>query len=596
MITSTLHYDLFHEKLLRKRLASFGFPSNLAARFSFMEKWLQFSTDGHVHNQLTQAEFLHDLFVEILGYRSPFHNDAQLVELEFHPESALGFFGEETSDIVAEIVISDHYHHKPEPRQPSTEWLIVTDFRCLWLYHRDYPSLFVQSFIFEELAQLEKMREFYFLLSRRTLLTGVPTSKEPSRTAQLLQECQQLENDVLRAFYQQYAKIRGQLIKDFRYRLQQFSNTIEQTKPKVIIVEEEIEQEQQIEYEAFRNAQKLLNRVIFMTFGGSHGILPRHLIRDAYEFKNPYLNQPVWENYKAIFRWMRQGNSRHIPPISGYDWSLFIEDPILDQELFVGDELCRQIKELNRFDLKEEISPAILACLWDELVKDIGQFKKDPRSLTKKRTPKFPAKILLQTELAVHQVKQYLYSQNNYEIPATDTVIEDRIAFWQHHYHNLQQLKIIHSRCGAGIILIALLDFLVTEYQNTYRQLLSLDALPHPHYDAINHDLEDNLAPHLGDDLESKIENGTNSAINGILPPLELWIMHILRNHLYGCDIFAEMVEIARLNLELRLLPLSLAAMVIDSHLLVGQVENCEFDSSCRDAIAKGKALIIGKL
>jgi len=55
-------------------------------------------------------------------------------------------------------------------------------------------------------------------------------------------------------------------------------------------------------------------------------------------------------------------------------------------------------------------------------------------------------------------------------------------------------------------------------------------------------------------------------------------------------------VEIARLNLELRLLPLSMATSVIESHLLVGQVDDCEFDSSCRDAIAKGTALIIGKL
>ena len=592
MITPTLHYALFHEKPLRRRLASFGFPNNLGDRFRFIEKWLRFGTDGHVHNQLTEAEFLHDLFVEILGYRSPFHNDDQLAELEFHPESALGFFGENCCDIVAEITISDQYQGKPEPRHPETEWLIVTDFQRLWLYHQNYPSLLVQSFVFEELADLEKMREFYFLLSRRTLLKKIPTSKEVSRTAQLLHECQQLENDILRSFYQQYAKIRGQLIKDFRYRLQQSINSninitdtiTELVKASSNKESRELDQDEIIEYEALRNAQKLLNRVVFITFGEANGILPRYLMRDAYEFKNPYIDQAVWENYKAVFRWIRQGNSRYIPPISDYDYSLFMEDPVLDRELFVGDELCRQIKEINRFDLKEEVSGIVLACLWDELVKDIGQFKKDRHALSKKRTPKFPSKILLQTANAVTQVRQYLYSRNSYPLPQQDTGLEDKLIFWKNHYQNLQKLKIIHSRCGAGIILIAILDFLLAEYQYTYQQLLNLGSLP-------------NMMP-VDSELQSVQEsNLTNpNGSNPMMPTLTSWIKCILQNHLYGCDVFPEMVEIARLNLVLRLLPLSIPAVVIESNLLVGTIDDSQFDSSCRDAINNGSALVIGKL
>ncbi len=595
MITPTLHYDLFHDKLLRRRLSSFGFPNHLSDRFRFIEKWLQFTAAGHMHNQLTEAEFLHDLFVEILGYRSPFHNDHQLAELEFHPAPALGFFGENCCDIVAEITISDRYQGKPEPRHPETEWLLVTDFQRLWLYHQNYPSLLAQSFIFEELADDEKMREFYFLLSRRTLLKGLPTSKEVSRTTQLLQECQQLENDVLRGFYQQYTKIRGQLIKDFRYRLRQSLHnspsatgaTTESAISDSKLDEDTSDQEQLMEHEALRNAQKLLNRVIFIAFGETNGILPRHLMRDAYEFKNPYIDQPVWENYKAVFRWIRQGNSRHVPPINDYDYSLFSEDPVLDQELFVGDELCRQIKELNRFDLKEEVSAAVLACFWDELIKDIGQFKKDRHTLSKKRTPKFPAKILLQTASAVTQVRQYLYSRNTHPLPSADAPLEEKIAFWQNHYENLQGLKIIHSRCGAGIILIAMLDFLLAEYQYTYRQLLSLGILPHNIFNLINHNLADSAGePSSDHDVINTAE----------IPLTESWLIYILKNHLYGCDIFPEMLEIARLNLALRLIPYAIPVALLESRLLVGTIEDAPFDQLCYDAIRNGNALVISKL
>ncbi|MFN5855189.1 MAG: hypothetical protein ACK456_04715, partial [Pseudanabaenaceae cyanobacterium] len=344
----------------------------------------------------------------------------------------------------------------------------------------------------------------------------------------------------------------------------------------------ELDQEQIIEYEALRNAQKLLNRVVFITFGETNGILPRYLMRDAYEFKNPYMDQPVWENYKAVFRWIRQGNTRHIPPISDYDYSLFLEDPVLDRELFVGDELCRQIKEINRFDLKEEVSGIVLACLWDELVKDIGQFKKDRHALSKKRNPKFPSKILLQTANAVTQVRQYLYSRNSYPLPQQDTALAAKLAFWEAHYQNLQQLKVIHSRCGAGIILIAILDFLLAEYQHTYKQLLNLGSLPDK--SPIDSELQLVQEPHL-------------ITLNASHPMmLGAWITHILQNHLYGCDVFPEMVEIARLNLVLRLLPFSIPAAIIESNLLVGTIDDSQFDQSCRDAINNGAALVIGKL
>ena len=85
-------YSLFHPKPLAKRISSFGFPRDLGDRFQIIQKWLCFAKDGEPSNLLAEAQFLHDIFVDILGYKSPFENNGGTWELELHPPSCPRFF------------------------------------------------------------------------------------------------------------------------------------------------------------------------------------------------------------------------------------------------------------------------------------------------------------------------------------------------------------------------------------------------------------------------------------------------------------------------------------------------------------------------
>jgi|694.fasta_scaffold113683_3 hypothetical protein len=548
------YYSLFHPKPLARRVSSFGFPRDLGDRFQILHKWLSLANDHQPINLIAEAQFLHDIFVDILGYRSPFETTGGTWELELHPKSALGFFTEPSANepihVIAEIHVNSAEEGaivKPEPEHETTEWLIVLDYRDICLYHRNVSSLFCQRFSWESLADLDQLKAFYFLLSRRTLLRGIANSEERSRTTQLLEESHQLESEVLKNFYSHYYKIRSQLIKDFRYRLQLLAQT-----PDV-----EINIENVIDI-AIYQAQKLLNRILFVSYCQDLHLLPNNLIKDAYEFVNPYIEQPIWENYKAIFRWVQNGNPHYSPSINAYPFSLFTRDRLLDQSLFVGDELCRQIKEISRFDFREDVTRHILTCLFDESIKELSQYRKDLSNLSKRRIPKLPCKTILQSESVIRTLQQHLsLAKTNSE--HENMFVQNTLIYCLEYQSRLLNIKIIHPKCGAGVFLTTALEFLISEHDRI-------------HY----------LLTKFADDHEVVIHKTRTEVIT-----------HILQHNLFGCDIAEESVEITRLSLYLRSLEINPSLPNFERNIQLGELSTCDFGDEFREASDRGEIVIL---
>lgn len=560
------YYSLLHPKPLARRVSSFGFPRDLGDRFQVLHKWLRFASDGKPSNLIAEAQFLHDIFVDILGYRSPFETSIGAWELELHPKPVLGFFAENLVNVIVEISINTAEQGaiiKPEPEHESTEWLVVLDYREICLYHRNVSSLFCQRFAWESLADLEQLKAFYFLLSRRTLLKGIANSDERSRTTQLLEESHQLESEILKNFYSHYSKIRGQLIKDFRYRLQ----TLAQLSPSEDAIAETqhqaIDASQAIEI-AIYQAQKLLNRILFVAYCEDRKLLPEHLIKDAYEFVNPYIEQPVWENYKAIFRWVHQGNSRYKIPIEAYSLSIFASDRLLDQVLFVGDELCRQIKEITRFDFDQDITRHMLTGLLDESLKELAQYRKDLSYLSKRRSPKLPCKNILQSESVIKTLQNHL----SLTAPTTqspefiDSELDREKATLDYccaYQKRLLNIKVVHPKCGSGVFLVTALEFLISEHERI-------------HY------LISKFAP------ESNLSAFASLADSA---------MYILQHNLFGCDVSAEAVDMTRLVLCLRSLEVSKNLPNVNHNIQLGELATCDFGEEFKTASDRGELVIL---
>jgi hypothetical protein len=458
-------YPLFQLKTLIKRMSSFGFPSNLDSRAAKIRKWLDFIAGGDRPNPATDAEFLHEIFVDVLGYRSPFY---------------------------------------------TTEWLIVTNYQEIRLYHRFSSPLFYQQFHLHALTSSNGLKQFYFILCRRTLLTANPKTQEPSRTLQMLEESRQIEADIAKDFYSQYHKIRLQLIKDFQYRLQQLPRS----------QESDVDEVKNL---AIDRAQKLLSRILFIAVGEDRQLLANGLLNNAYEFYNPYTNQPVWVNYKAIFNWMDRGNSKPNWLVNAYGGSLFAPDDILDRFLFVGDELCRQIKELTRFSFDEEISNAIIAFVLEESVKDLALLKTEAEKLPKRRKHHYPPKSLLNSSSVWHEIRAYLANKaplNPSDRSSSDAEI---VEYLQKRLSCLIDLKIVNANCNTGIALVTALDCLLDEYKNLEQELLKSGIDP---------------GLLLNEEFPGFAEQDS--------------IATICQRNLFGCDPDLENIEIAKLCLWLR--------------------------------------------
>ena len=562
------YYSLFHPKPLSRRVSSFGFPRDLGDRFQIINKWLCFANDGEPSNLIAEAQFLHDIFVDILGYRSPFETNGGTWELELHPHPALGFFTETSANVIAEIRVNTAEEGaivKPEPEHETTEWFIVLDYREVCLYHRDVSSLFCQRFSWESLADLDQLKTFYFLLSRRTLLRGIANSEERSRTTQLLEESHQLESEVLKNFYSHYYKIRSQLIKDFRYRLLLIAQT-----PNTSNLDVHPQINPQINVEdaiaiAIYQAQKLLNRILFVACCEDRHLLPENLIKDAYEFTNPYIEQPIWENYKAIFRWVQNGNPDYQTPISAYPFSLFERDRILDNALFVGDELCRQIKEIARFDFCEDVTRHILTCICDESIKELSQYRKDLGNLSKRRTPKLPCKAILQSESVIRTLQQHLSLANlaNDDLDSDRKFSQDTLAYCKEYQECLLKIKILHPKCGAGVFLATALEFLISEHERIHYLLTKFSP--------------------VGEMLTQETVYKT---------PTEI-VAHILQHNLFGCDLSEESVEITRLSLCLRSLEIHPSLPSFEHNIQLGELATCDFGKEFREASDRGEVVIL---
>ena len=300
---------------------------------------------------------------------------------------------------------------------------------------------------------------------------------------------------------------------------------------------------------------------MFVAYCEDRQLLPENLIKDAYEFKNPYIVQPIWENYKAIFNWVQNGNANYHIPINAYPFSLFVSDRILDQALFVGDELCRQIKEIARFDFNEDITRHILTCLFDESIKELSQYRKDLSNLSKRRTPKLPCKAILHSESVIRALQQHLSSTKNHH-NEDQQFTQDTLAYCQEYQKRLLKIKIIHPKCGAGVFLSTALEFLLSEHERIHYLLTKFS------------------------------DNSDNEEAIAHQTPTEV-ITHILQHNLFGCDVVEESIEITRLSLCLRSLEINASLPDFEHNIQLGELAHCNFGEEFKAASDRGEVIIL---
>ncbi|MHB8679884.1 MAG: Eco57I restriction-modification methylase domain-containing protein, partial [Rudaea sp.] len=563
---SLFRQPLLNPSLVAKQLKPEPIDPGHAA---LLHGWAATIRDGSISTQKEIAirrPFLDMLFVKILGYR-PF---GQGGEWTIHDEQAagrgsvdtvLGLFaanapakivapfelkGPQTSDLDA---IMPGRHKSPVQQAweyandtPGCRFVLVSNMIELRLYAVGHGRQAYETWQIVDLVNPSEYARLRLVLGASQLLGGA--------TARLLESSAGAEKEITQKLYKDYRTLRVQMIVALAH-----------ANPTIALAD------------IISHAQTLLDRVLFVAFAEDRTLLPEKTLDRAYRTRNEFNPQPIWENFRGLFRAIDRGNpSLGIP---AYNGGLFAEDPGLDA-LTVGDDTCRAFQQLGEYDFASEVGVTVLGHIFEQSVADLEELREaagtegfelkakeqvergSARSVKGRRkdegvvyTPDHITGFIVEQALggylaaaferllegfvadpkaprdAAGEIVWKQAAKNDpvrAKLPRTSKGksagsakgdVADRAyeyLFWRDWLEFLKSVAVVDPACGSGAFLVAAFDWLHAEYRRVTEQLHAITGS----YDLF--------------DLNKAILNG----------------------NLYGVDLNAESVEITKLSLWLK--------------------------------------------
>ena len=275
--------------------------------------------------------------------------------------------------------------------------------------------------------------------------------------------------------------------------------------------------------------QKLCDRLVFILFAEDRGLLRLRTIAEIKDkFQNQVTELSFYDFYKIYFKAIDEGSERL--DIKRYNGGLFATDTELD--VLKIDDSVLEAQFLSDYDFLSDIGVNILGHIFESSLNDLEELNAqingnefDAKQSKRKKdgifyTPEFITEFIVENSLGALckakkdelglNLNELLAPKNPKKLTKAESEIKDKIYAYREW---LLSLKILDPACGSGAFLNQALEFLISEHGalDTYRKVYEGEGL--------------GLY-----DIESTI----------------------LENNLYGVDINADAVEIARLSLWLR--------------------------------------------
>lgn len=546
---------LFNAKTLGRYLRPADLPGN---HKTILENWSNLVRSGRIKG-LKEVElhgdFKSGIIEGVLGYKSPVGNDEFTVATEKSilrgsVDLALGRFSKDKTEIVAPFELKGASTHdldaimpgraKSPVQQaweyatnaPGVKWVLVSNYLEIRLYGFGEGTQAYEHFDLSRLTEPEEYARFILLLSAENLLSG--------KTADLLAESRHEDKDITNALYADYKELRGTLI-----------FTIRQQLPGLDPVD------------SIAAAQKVLDRILFTAFAEDTGLLPDSILENCFSQRNEFAPQPVWQNFTGLFAAIDRGNKAlDVPPYNG---GLFAPDPVLDN-LELPDAVCEKFRDIGAYDFASEISVTVLGHIFEQSIADVERLQAIARgeesepektsgtSGRRKRdgvvyTPDYIARFIVDQTLGTHLKEIFANTVLQFANKGADPGDYENIPWkrktgeleaWEVYRERLKTLRIVDPACGSGVFLVMAFDFMKEELSR------------------VNDKIAD-LRGGAGDLFDPDSE--------------------IMANNLFGVDVNAESVEIAKLSLWVKTARKGKALDSLDDNLKVGDslIEDSSF-------------------
>jgi N-6 DNA Methylase/TaqI-like C-terminal specificity domain len=389
---------------------------------------------------------------------------------------------------------------------PGSEWILVSNCVELRLYRFGRGRNAYEIFDLTKLGDFDEYRRLFLLLDANRLLEN--------ETEKLLVETDNAYKTVTNELFKQYKDVRDAV---------------------VAFIMDAADGPKLKKQTAIECAQKILDRVLFIAFGGGTGLIPPRLLEAATKPVDPLIPVPMWNRFKKLFEYVDKGSGMPLE-IWAYNGGLFRQDKILDA-IVLPDHLAVQIGDLGKWDLGSEVPVTVLGRLFEKSITDlelirnevnnlpppkVGKVKKEGVVYTPDQIARFLVEETLGNTLEERFLKQLKIHTGLDALPRDvfPAVWEDEAVqskLWQAYLADLRSLKILDPACGSGAFLAAAFDALAEEYARVIGRLdaLGVDTDFDPFDEILTHNL-------FGVDLNVESVEITR---------LSLWLKTARRNH-----------------------------------------------------------------
>ena len=543
---------LFRPEALRTRLDKFQPPPAAVAARPKLTHWsnlLGSAQGAGMKETELRDEFLYDVFRDLLGYVSPVQSPTAytlkkeaLIQVDgTFADAAFGRFATTDDQFVTVLEgkgpgdpLDKPYKSRKRSAveqavlyalQLKIDWYLVTNLRETRLYCKRDDTAHFERFDTAKLAADDaEFRRFVFLLGAERVV-GTPGK---NHLDELLGESKRIGRGLTVAYYREYRDLRAKTFEALR-----------QHNPG------------QPPRELLAAAQKILDRVLFISFCEDRDLLPPEIIARAYRHTDPFNPRPIWENFKGLFRAVDKGNDPL--KVFAYNGGLFAPDAFVDA-LAVPDDVCEGFKKLAEFDYGTAYRPGtklidveILGHIFEQSISDLEELHQQitttPAAVAEKAgpskrkkegafyTPEFVTRYIVAETLGpvLRERFEALRHRHLAAVPkkgegvSAKVVLKDPgvfekaklkdpqaaalVRFWDDWVCALETVRIVDPSCGSGAFLIEAFDQMFAEYERAQSYLTELRG------------------PSLFDIRRA-----------------------ILTNNLFGMDLNTEAVEIARLS------------------------------------------------
>lgn len=537
---------LFNSKTLSRHIdATIVIPDRHAEKLGHWAELIRSGRIGGIKETALHGDFKSTIIEGVLGYvsavQSPHHTvTSEQAILRGSVDLALGNFGPDKVQIIAPLELKGAKtkdldaimpgRAKSPVQQaweyatnaPGVKWVLVSNYVELRLYGFGEGTQAYERFDLGKLTEPVEYSRFMILLSAENLLSG--------RTLELLGESRKEDKDITNELYRDYKQLRGDLIEAVRA-----------AAPKIDPLD------------AIAAAQKILDRVLFTAFAEDTGLLPKKILERAFENADPFNPRPVWDNFRGLFGSIDKGNARlDIPPYNG---GLFAHDPIVDA-LVLPDEVCEGFKTIGDYDFASQVSVTVLGHIFEQSIADVERLQAIARgeevevqkasgtSGRRKRdgvvyTPDYIARFIVEQTLGSHLREIFrenlsVYAQKGARVDDVEIKWKRKgaeLEAWDAYRERLKTLRIVDPACGSGVFLVVAFDFLKAELTRVNDKIADL-----------------------------------RGGARGLFDPDS----EILTNNLFGVDVNAESVEIAKLSLWVKTARRGKMLDSLDNNLKVG--------------------------